>query len=245
MTVYRCIFAGYCLGWIISSGFYPANGEEKWFIYLTNWGFTFVTLYFIWATVLCFLHHFGATNNVASMQMRAAVTHDNDVEGGDSRDASMDGLEQPVVPMSWYHKGLWFIFNLAANAAILITLLYWTLIFGGKTSGLDVTTHLINSVVIVADLMLSTIPVRILHVFHALILGVLYIVLTVIFWAVDGTNARGEPYIYSYIDYSETPGFSIGLMVGFVLLGQPLVQALLFGLYKLRCFLGLKCGKKM
>ena len=244
MTVYRFIFAGYCLGWIISSGFHPANGGEKWFIYLTNWGFTFVTLYFIWATVVSFLHHFGATSNSVSMQMKATGNRDSG-EGGEGLGTSNDGLEEPVVPMSWYHVGLWFVFITAANAAMLITLLYWTLIFGGKTSGLDVTTHLINSVVIVAEIMLSKIPVRILHVFHAMILGVCYILLTVIFWAVDGTNARGEPYIYSYIDYSKTPGFTSGLMVGFVLVGQPLVQAILFGLYKLRCFLAVKCGKKI
>lgn len=177
--------------------------------------------------------------------MKATGNPNSDVEGGDGLGASNDDLDQSVVPMLWYHKGLWFIFNVAANAAILITLLYWTLLFGGKTSGLDVTTHLINTVVIVSDVMLSTTPVRIFHGVYAMVFGVLYILLTVIFWAVDGTNARGEPYIYSYIDYNKTPGFSSGLLIGFVLVGQPLVQALLFGLYKLRCFLGLKCGKKI
>lgn len=244
VTIYRCIFAGYCLGWIIYSGFHPANGDEKWFIYLTNWGFTFVTLYFIWATVVSILHHFGVANYAAVMQMKATRSPDSDAEGGDGLSTSID-IEQPVMGMSWYHKGLWVVFNIAANAAILITLLYWTLIFTGKTSVLDVTTHLINSVVIVADIMLSANPVRILHVVYALILGVCYILLTVIFWAVNGTNARGEPYIYSYIDYNKSPGFTSGLLVGFVLVGQPLVQALLFGLYKLRCFLGQKCGKKI
>lgn len=243
MTVYRFIIAGYCLGWIIYSGFHPANGDEKWFIYLTNWGFTFVTLYYIWATVVSFLHHFGATNSVAGMQMKTIGNRDSDAEGGEGLGASVDDFEEPPVSMSWYHKGLWVIFNMAANCSILITLLYWTLIFGGKTSGLDVTTHLLNSVVMVADLMLSTTPVRILHVVYALILGVCYILLTVIFWAADWTNARDEPHIYSYVDYNETPGFSSGLMIGFVFVGQPLSQALLFGLYKLRCFLAEKCGK--
>ena len=243
MTVYRLIIAGYCLGWILYSGFDYVNGKEKWFIYLTNWGFTFVTLYYIWATVVSFLHHFGATNSVAGMQMKATRNHDSDAEGGEGLGASVDDFEEPPVSMSWYHKGLWVIFNIAANAAILITPLYWILIFCGKTSGLDVTTHLLNSVVMVADLMLSKTPVRILHVVYAWILGVCYILFTVIFWAADWTNARDEPYIYSYVDYNETPGFSSGLMIGFVFVGQPFCQALLFGLYKLRCFLAEKCGK--
>lgn len=175
------------------------------------------------------------------MQMKAIGDQGRDAESGEG--LSANDFDEPLVSMSWYHKGLWVIFNIAANASILITLLYWTLIFGGKTSGLDVTTHLLNCVFMVADLMLTTTPVRILHVVYALILGVCYILLTVIFWAADGTNARGEPYIYSYVDYDETPGFSSGLMICFVFVGQPLSQALLFGLYKLRCFLAEKCGK--
>lgn len=236
VTIFRGIFAGFCLGWIIYSGFHPANGEEKWFIYLTNWGFTFLTLYFIWATVVCVLHHLGGTNyQGTAMQLRAVESDRNDVEGGNV---------QPVEKMSWYHKGLWVIFNIAANAAILITLLYWTLIFGGKTSGLDIATHLMNSVLIVIDVMLSATPVRILHVVYPWILGFLYAMLTVIFWAAKGSNARDEPYIYSYIDYNNTPAMSSGIIVGFVLVGQPLVQAILFGLYKLRGFLSLKCSNQ-
>ena len=93
--------------------------------------------------------------------------------------------------------------------------------------------------------MLSSTPVRILHVVYSLIFGVSYLLLTVIFWAADGTNARGEPYIYSFVDYNETPGFSSGLVLGFVFVGQPLSQALLFGFYKLRCYLAKKCGKDL
>lgn len=173
--------------------------------------------------------------------MKAIGNHDSDAEGGEGLG---DSVHKSAVKMSWYHKGLWVVFNIAANTAIMVTLLYWTLIFGGTTSGLDVSTHLINSVMIVADIMLSCVPVKILHVVYPLLLGICYLLTTVIFWAVDATNARGEPYIYSYIDYNNSPGFSIGLVCGFILVGQPVVQSLLFGLYKLRCFLGLKCGNK-
>ena len=169
------------------------------------------------------------------MQLKAVESDRNDVEGGNV---------QPVENMSWYHKGLWVIFNIAANVAIVITLLYWTLIFGGKINGLDISTHLINSVLILIDLMLSAAPVRILHVVYPWILGFLYAMLTVIFWAVKGTNALDEPYIYSDIDYNNTPAVSSGIIVGSVLVGQPLVQAILFGLYKLRGFLSLKCSKQ-
>ena len=238
VTIFRGVSAGFCLGWIIYSGFHPANGEEKWFIFLTNWGFTFLTLYFIWATVVGVVHHLGGANvnhQFTGMQMKGVESDGNHVEGGNV---------QPVENMSWYHKGLWVIFNIASNTAILITLLYWTLIFGGKTSGLDITTHLINSVLIVVDVMLSTIPVRILHVVYPWMLGFSYALLTVIFWAAKGSNARNQPYIYSYIDYNKTPAMSSGIIVGFLLVGQPLIQAIVFGLYKLRGFLSLKCSKQ-
>lgn len=244
VTIYRGIFAGYCLGWIIASGFHPANGNEKWFIYLTNWGFFLLTLYFICATVVCILHHCACSKIDSStvIQMKSAQVNSANVESAvaDDHNASQDTMD-----MCWYHKGLWLVFNIAANAAVLITLLYWSLVFNGVTSGLDVSTHAMNSVFILADLMLSAIPVRILHTVYVWVFGLCYLLLTVIFWAVGGTNARDEPYIYSYIDYNRIPGLSSGIIVSFIVVGQPLVQALLFGLYKLRNFLSLKCGKKL
>lgn len=246
VTIYRCVFAGYCLGWIIYSGFHPSNGDEKWFIYLTNWSFAFLTLYFILAFVACVFNHIRDTpNETAPVQMTTAKSDGGSgisIEVGNNQGLNYD---QPATEMAWYHKALWVIFIIAANAAILVTLLYWILIFTGKTSGLDISTHLINSVFIIADVMLSETPVRFLHFLYAWIYGACYVLLTVIFWASNGTNALGKPYIYSYIDYDESPGLSSGIVIGFVLLGQPLVQAILFGLFKLRGFLALKCGNKM
>lgn len=118
------------------------------------------------------------------------------------------------------------------------------MLFGGKTSGLDFSTHALNSVFILIDLMLSSIPVRLLHIVYCWVFGLSYLLLTVIFWAADGTNARDKPYIYSYIDYDSIPALASGIIVAFVLVGQPLVQALMFGLYKLRNFLTQKCSNK-
>lgn len=238
VTIYRLIFTGYCLGWIIYSGFHPANGNEKWFIYLTNWGFFFLTLYFMWATVICILHHCSRSDSATVIEMKPAHNNHDNAESARAED------KITILDMRWYHQGLWFVFNIAANAAILITLLYWSLIFGGKTSGLDVSTHALNSVFILIDLMLSSIPVRLLHIVYCWVFGLSYLLLTVIFWAADGTNARDQPYIYSYIDYNNLPALTSGLIVGFVLVGQPLMQALMFGLYKLRNFLSQKCSKK-
>ena len=241
MTIYRFIFAGYCLGWIIFSGFHPANGNEKWFIYLTNWGYTFVSLYFIWATAVCLVHHFTPTSTSQEIHMKDSTGRQNGDEEG-IRDSS--GSDQPRVPMAWYHKALWVIDNIAANVGVVITLSYWTLLFAGTTSGLDVSTHLLNSILMLVDHMLSSTPVRIFHVVYSWAFDICYILLTVIYWAAGGTNARGEPYIYSYIDYSKSPGFAVGFLAALVLIGQPLSQALLFGFFKIRCFLQSKYGKK-
>ena len=192
-------FAGYCLGWIIFSGFHPANGNEKWFIYLTNWGFTFLTLYFIWATVVCVLHHLGRASDHVVMQMKAVERDGNDVEGGDGQVS-----DQADFNMCWYHKGMWVVFNIAANSGIVITLLYWTLIFSGKTSGLDVSTHLINSVFIVADVLLSATPVRILHLLYAWIFGLSYLLLTVIFWAEKGNQTLVTNLIFIHTSITTT-----------------------------------------
>ena len=48
-------------------------------------------------------------------------------------------------------------------AAVLVTLLYWLLVFGGTTDAADVHAHAINSVVILCDLAVSRVPLYLKH----------------------------------------------------------------------------------
>ncbi|KAK3705438.1 hypothetical protein QZH41_007406 [Actinostola sp. cb2023] len=206
VAVYRFILAVYCTGWIIYSGFYFTNGGPKWFIWLTNWGFFFVTLYFILSTVLTLLYHLKEKNQInVDIQMNEPSKHETE-----------SGREGAVyeLPPRWYHKALWVIYILAANVAVIITCLYWGLINNEAADpeglALDISNHLFNSVFLVIELLLSSMPIRLLHVVYPVVFTVVYMLFTVIYWAAEGTNpANNKRYIYSYVDYSGNPGLAV------------------------------------
>ena len=74
---------------------------------------------------------------------------------------------------------------------------------------------------------------------------VVYCLFTVIYWAAGGTNHidKGR-YIYKVIDYSNNPGLAVGLFIGCLLVGAPLVQLILYGLYRLRVYIARNHGLK-
>ncbi|KAL9959912.1 hypothetical protein ACROYT_G033288 [Oculina patagonica] len=285
ILVFRLIVAVYCSAWIIYSGFHPANGNEKWFIYLTNWSFLFVTLYFVFATIITALYYkeeckqgeyeIGSPEPIPLRRSRSGISRSSDMDSREksredsrekevsrekvvSRDitrekgrsheevkVSVNPLEvMQELPMSCYHQALWVIYNIAANTALLITATNWDY-SGFEVDGLIVTTQILNTVFILLETLLGTVPVRLFHVIYPMLFTVVYIMFSVIYWADKGTNTLGQPFIYSVFDYSGNPSRSIGSILGFFFLGHPLAQLVLFLVIRVRCWLRRKFSKKL
>ena len=245
MLVYRVIFALYCFALLVYSGFYY-RGEEKWFIYLTNWGFTAVTLYLIFASALTLRHilkHRAAREYAApqDVQTRGAKFERaaEDVEVNFPADETSDARE----PMKWYHKAFWVIHSMAGTGSIVITILWWTMIFRGSATIVNVSAHLFNSLFMIADTMLSSAPVHFLHFVYSVVFAASYGLFAVVYWAAGGTDPFGRSYIYPPINFSEYPGTAAGMVVGGILVGCPLCHAIWFGFFKLRLFLSARYGR--
>ena len=258
VLIYRCIFAIYCFCWIIVSGVHPANGDEKWFIYLTNWLYLFLTLYFVCSAILTAFYYRG------EWMVGEYDVQDHDVLRPKARSRTGELQETPQdeenfyvspldmrndEPVYWYHGALWVIYSIAAANAIAVTLLYW--IYGYRKypdsyrpDGLDISTHLLNSVFILIDTSLSRIPVRIYHVIYPIILFVVYVMFGVVYWASDGTNVRGKMYIYSSMDFSNRPGVATAFIFGYTFIGLVTAQLGLFGLSKLRSWVSGKISQR-
>lgn len=276
---YRLIVAVYCLAWIIYSGFHPANINHKWFIYLTNWSFLFVTLYFVLSTVITAVYYRGECRQgeyeirspepIPLRRSRSGISRSSDIDTRDksreetrakseSRDstrekarsreevkASVNPLEvMQELPMSRYHEALWVIYNIAANTALLITATNWDY-SDFQMDGLIVTTQILNTVFILIETLLGTVPLRLFHVIHPMLFTTVYIMVTVVYWANGGTNILGQPYIYSKLDYSGNPTQSIGTILGFFFVGHPLTQFVLFIVFRVRHWLSKKFSKKL
>ena len=262
--MYRFVVAAFCTGWMISSLL-----RRDWFLWLSNWSFLFVTVYFICATIVTAIHYKrerkqsgnherDQTKNLES-KSKCGDAADSDrtsnnvcepnhelgssYEGNDNDEVrfTADAFEASrVLPMAWFHEALWVIYNIASVAAILVTLSFWLLIFSASNGigAVTVIFHGVNSIVIVGDTMLTSVPVHLFHVIYPMLYSIAYIILTVIYWAVDQHN-----YIYPQTDYTGRPVLAAVSQVCLFFIGIPLCQSVMFGFYRLRLWIRTKCGK--
>lgn len=175
-------------------------------------------------------------SNVAIPRLQA---DDEAISTGDAEE------ESRAIPMVWFHEALWVIYNIAAVAALVVTLSFWLFIFRlrNKLNVVSVIVHGINSIVMVGDTILSSIPVRLFHVVYPMLYSIAYVIFTVIYWASGGTSSFGMRYIYPQTDYTGRPVFSAVSLVGLVLIGLPLCQSILFCFYRIRVWMKTKYGK--
>ncbi|CAC5400338.1 unnamed protein product [Mytilus coruscus] len=109
--VWRIFWALYHLVWIILTGVYsyqwagddPAQ-QVKWFIYLTNWAYFVLTF---------------STTIGAVCVVYIAFKRDDILQGACS-------------DMPWYLKVDWVFFNVSNSVSILVTMMYWGLIYTSK-----------------------------------------------------------------------------------------------------------------
>ena len=136
------------------------------------------------------------------------------------------------------HKVAWFFYIIASNNSLMVTILYWSLLYNGfKIREADVAFHLLNSIFMLFETFLSAVPVRLLHVVYAELYGVLYLIFTVLYWQSGGTNTNGDHFIYPITDYDNKPYVAAVLIIVYALVGLPVSQLFNFGLFKLRSYL--------
>ena len=172
----------------------------------------------------------------------------------DSRHGCKNGEEPPssdaleaswTTSVAWFHKALWVIYNAAAAGAILITVIFWCLLFNEShgISAFSIIVHGVNAALVISETLLSSIPVRLLHVVYPMCLGIVYIVFTLVYWVSGGTNRFGMPYIYPQTDYTGRPVFSAISQLCLLFIGVPLSQCLIFCFYGLRVWIKAKYAK--
>ena len=229
--------AAYFFGWLVPSGLYDENGGVKFFIFLTNWCFLAWNTHLIFSAVsatitVCLVYCCPsyADGSTATLLENPKPYIDIDVPTG------CCGREGDAT--RWYHKIQWVLFNLGVNMAVVVSLLYWALLYnGGSVDGVNANTHLVNAIIALVDVIFSGVPVRVLHFIYPLLFSSAYVAFTGIYFAADGTNARGDPYIYSVIDYESSPGSAAGWVLGVCLFIVPIFHLLLFGLHSVRFWL--------
>ena len=226
--------AVYFFCWLVPSGH---EGGVKFFIFLTNWSFLAWNIHLIFSAVsatitVCLVYCCPgyAGDSTSTLLENPKPYIDIDVPTG------CCGREGDAT--RWYHKIQWVLFNFGVNMTAVVCPVYWALLYnGGFVDGINANTHLVNGIIALGDVFFSGVPVRLFHFIYPLLFSSVYIVFTGIYFAADGTNVMGDPYIYPVIDYENSPGSAAGWALGGCLLIVPLLYLLLFCLYSVRFFL--------
>lgn len=232
--VVRWVMAAYFLGWLIGSRFHHANGGPRFFIFLTNWSFLAWNAYLIISAIsvsfkMSMIYCCKKAHNEPLLHTPKPYIDIDRPVGCCSRESDTT---------SWYHKVQWLFFYLGAESAVLVSILYWALLYsGGSVDGVNANTHLVNAIFALIDVFFSGIPVRILHFIYPSIIGSSYAVFSGIYFAAGGTNVQGDPFIYPVLDYEENPGSAIGWVLAVLLIFIPLINLLFYGLYTVKFWL--------
>ncbi|XP_078575211.1 protein rolling stone-like isoform X2 [Branchiostoma floridae x Branchiostoma japonicum] len=203
----------------------------KGLLYLTEWGYILLTLHTLLSAGLCFADYYksrfqrGATSNDNTASDVAMATGSTIVltTTGVSQDSAQ------TLPIPWYYKLYWVLYNVSFAGGICITILFYALL-RDENSALSILIHAMNSVTIVIDVMVSGLPCRLLHFVYPLTFGVVYILFTVIYWAAGGKGLYDYPFIYPYLDYGGRPVLAAIVAVLGVLVAVPLCHCIVFAL---------------
>ena len=115
------------------------------------------------------------------------------------------------------------------------------LLFTGKIeSARSINSHALNSFIVLADLLLSRAPMRVHHFLYTFLFVLAYVIFTVVYWAAGGQNHLGQDFTYPLLNYSEHPGRAALVMLVVMFVGTPLLQLLLYAIFRLRQW---ACGR--
>ncbi|CAB3241030.1 unnamed protein product [Arctia plantaginis] len=141
-------------------------------------------------------------------------------------DANDEGSRLP-----WYTKTYWIFINIATPIAFFITIFYWIFLADIGTDGassinlvLDLFIHLVNSLLMLALVLVSRHPVRILHFYWPVGVAIIYMIFTIIFHFAGGLSPFGTSYIYPMLNWDE-PGITVVVVLGSAL-GLIIMQIL-------------------
>ena len=127
------------------------------------------------------------------------------------------------------------------NVSILVTIVYWGVLYNPDNSSpsqlyYDLTAHTFPSILGVLDILLTPIPVRIIHMVYPVSYALTYMTFTLIYWAAGGTDSSGNTGIYpGFLDWAD-PGMT-SLSIFLCAIGITVCQFVLWGLYRLKMFL--------
>ena len=140
-----------------------------------------------------------------------------------------------------YMRFSWFLFAVAAPAAIMVSMIYYTSLFPrfhrSYLNFEDANLHLMNTVVVILELSISAFPVRLLHAVYVWCYALAYVIFSFVYWAFDHSHVMYP----GVLDWS-APSTTALVLVILAVVGIPLLQFILFVVYQLRVYIYIRCA---
>jgi hypothetical protein len=127
-------------------------------------------------------------------------------------------------------KATWLLQAIVVNGAFFVFILYWLLVAPFKTSPIgpiSYFTHGVNLLVVIADVWASNAPFYLMHGLYYFGYASLYITFSLVYWAAGGTDCKGNPYVYSVLNWDNF-GSAATVACGVLLVFVPIVLTLMF-----------------
>jgi hypothetical protein len=97
--------------------------------------------------------------------------------------------EFSIITKAWVYV-TWFLLNVTAPGCLVISAVFWAFIYQccSTPSVDDGNAHALNVIVLMADLLLSSAPFRLLHIWCLGLFGVAYMIMTTNYFEVAGAH---------------------------------------------------------
>lgn len=192
--LYRWLIFIAWLGIIICSlfeigSYKPLYKWQKWAIYLTNWDLAL-------GTIQAFL---GAL--IVSKRWKL------------QKDVNFDPCNMKLTMLE---RSYWFCYTVTSSLAIAVTISYWTAVYNPKIHQIDplnIMLHVCNSILMIIDIWITSIPFNIANVWWCLIVVIFYIIFSIIYYLAGGLDKLGYHYIYKILDWKK-PGQTLLVCIG-------------------------------
>ncbi|XP_078608623.1 uncharacterized protein LOC144880373 [Branchiostoma floridae x Branchiostoma japonicum] len=185
--LYRLLMAGGVLYYIWCDVLYMGVGFLLWLSLASNWSVTLLVVHFTWGAALCAAHR-----PVQKIQNAA-------------RKSQHSPRQQPS-KLPWHLRAYRPLSIMTYTASFVTSIGYAALlshIYGWDLHA--ILTHVVNSVIVIVDILLSRVPIRLNDYVYIAGLNIAYLTSTLVYWAV-GQMTGSENIAYWFLDYTKAPG---------------------------------------
>ena len=222
--LYRILVALYstCILFLSILYFDHNRWQHDWLTFLTNWTYFILTCHLVVAAVITVL---------------------KTIENGRCCTWRFE-QEQETRTIPIYMKISWCLFSIVSSSASVVTIVYFTALYPrvgpGYISEEDINLHLMNSVLVLLEYVISALPLRLLHIIYPELYGLTYVIFSYVYWTFDHSRV-----LYPGVLDWNYPRKTIIHLFLVAAIGVPALHFFWFTLYQLGLYIHKRCTRRV